>query len=84
MTAKPLIAIQIQIWRFIAEFQKREGCPPTYREIADGVGLKSPTTVFHHVKALKRAQILDYSPIRHSRFIQLKKQPPKAESEAAG
>ncbi|MBR2852042.1 MAG: transcriptional repressor LexA, partial [Anaerotignum sp.] len=35
------------------------GYPPTIREICDGVGLKSPSTVHGHIERLKKAGKLD-------------------------
>ncbi len=38
---------------FIRRFVASEGYPPTYREIAAGVGLKSANTAYHHVQKLQ-------------------------------
>lgn len=40
---------------FITEYTKDNGYPPTIREICDGVGLKSPSTVHGHIERLRRA-----------------------------
>lgn len=44
---------------FINEYSKENGYPPTIREICDGVGLKSPSTVHGHIERLKKAGKLD-------------------------
>lgn len=48
------------VYRFIAEFIAERGYSPTYREIAEGVGLKSPSTVLKHLKSLKSEGRVDY------------------------
>ncbi len=44
---------------FITEYTKENGYPPTIREICDGVGLKSPSTVHGHIERLRKAGKLD-------------------------
>ncbi len=48
-----------QILDFITEYTHNNGYPPTIREICDGVGLKSPSTVHGHLERLRRAGKLD-------------------------
>lgn len=48
-----------QILDFITEYTHDNGYPPTIREICDGVGLKSPSTVHGHLERLRRAGKLD-------------------------
>jgi repressor LexA len=43
---------QASILRFIQEFVRREGYPPSMREIAQAVGLASQSTVSYHLSAL--------------------------------
>lgn len=50
-----ITARQQKIIDFHREWFKQHGYPPTLWEIADGVGLKSPSTVHHHVKILKKS-----------------------------
>lgn len=45
---------QQEILAFHREWVERRGYPPNYREIADGVGLRSTSTVSHHLKILKK------------------------------
>lgn len=49
---------QQQICDFIREFTRETGYPPTMREIGSHLGLKSPSTVYFHVKKLQDAGIL--------------------------
>lgn len=48
-----------QILDFITDYSRDNGYPPTIREICDGVGLKSPSTVHGHLERLRRAGKLD-------------------------
>src|SRR5581483_2943360 len=41
-----------KILEFLARFQQKFGYSPTLREIADGIGLKSPATIHEHIEAL--------------------------------
>ncbi|MFN8452451.1 MAG: DNA-binding protein [Anaerolineae bacterium] len=41
-----------RIWRFIADYQSREGFPPTIRLIRDGLGYGSTSTIHHHLDRL--------------------------------
>ena len=43
---------QNQIYQFILKEQRRNGYPPTVREICDGVGLNSPSSVHRYLKTL--------------------------------
>ena len=43
---------QNQIYQFILKEQRKNGYPPTVREICDGVGLKSPSSVHRYLKIL--------------------------------
>jgi repressor LexA len=46
---------QAEILTFIADFCRRNGYPPTVREIGFGVGLASPSTVHSHLARLEAA-----------------------------
>lgn len=46
---------QQQIYDYILSFTKEHGYPPSVREIAEAVGLKSPATVHFHLKGLREA-----------------------------
>jgi len=41
-----------KILEFLARFQQKFGYSPTLREIADGIGLKSPATIHEHIEGL--------------------------------
>ena len=46
---------QIEIFEYMQSFTKEHGFPPSVREIGEAVGLRSPSTVHAHLKALDRA-----------------------------
>jgi len=54
MTATPtLTPKQKEVLDFIVEFINDNGYPPSYREIASGLNLASPSTVHAHIQALR-------------------------------
>jgi repressor LexA len=55
---KRLSAKQTEIYNFIADFAQEEGYPPSVREICAAVGLRSPSTVHSHLKALQQAGMI--------------------------
>lgn len=52
------------------EWVERRGYPPTLREIAEAVGLKSPSTVFYHLKILKKRGYLTFDPGRPRTIVE--------------
>lgn len=40
---------------FIAEYGEKNGYAPSFREIADSLGIKSPSTIFYHINKLADA-----------------------------
>ena len=56
--AKTLTPKQQRIYDYIVEFTAEHGYPPSVREIAAAVGLKSPSTVHFHLKALEAAGVI--------------------------
>jgi len=42
-----------RILKYISDRCDTDGCPPSYREIAAAVGLRSPSSVARHVRALQ-------------------------------
>ena len=44
---------QQQICAYIADYYDRNGYSPSYREIADGVGLRSTSSVHDYIKQLE-------------------------------
>lgn len=59
-----------RILEFIEDYSESNGHPPTIREIADGVGLKSPATVQGHLQRLQRYGCLTYS-VGKTRTVQV-------------
>ncbi len=53
---------QAEILDFIAQHCERTGYPPTVREIGDGVGLASPSTVHAHLSKLAECGYLRRDP----------------------
>ena len=49
---------QKEIYEFILAFTSEHGYPPSVREIAAAVGLKSPSTVHFHMKGLEEAGVI--------------------------
>ena len=49
---------QQQIYDYILAFTNEHGYPPSVREIAAAVGLKSPSTVHFHMKGLEEAGMI--------------------------
>ena len=49
---------QQQIYDFIVNFADEHGYPPSVREIASAVDLKSPATVHFHLKGLREAGLI--------------------------
>lgn len=52
---KELTPKQRRIYDYILSYTNEYGYPPSVREIASAVGLKSPSTVHFHLKALEEA-----------------------------
>ena len=50
---------QSEILKFIKDFMRDSDYAPSYREIADGVGLSSPATIHQHVQLLKQKGYVD-------------------------
>lgn len=54
----PITPKQKEVLDFIITFINDRGYPPSYREIADGLGLASPSTVHVHIQALRERGFL--------------------------
>jgi len=50
-----ITAKQEQIFKYLRSFTEEKGYPPSVREICQGIGLKSPSSVHAHLKALENA-----------------------------
>jgi len=53
------------ILRFVKDYSKKEGYPPSIAEIAKGVDLASNTAVRHHLETLKAEGFVDWTPDRY-------------------
>ena len=63
-SAAALTPIQAQIRRFIEDFGQQSGHSPSYREIANAVGLASLSSVSLHMRTLEKKGYLDREPGR--------------------
>lgn len=48
----------LEVWRAIADYQRRMGYVPSYRDLMDMVGVASPSVVKYHVDRLMHAGVL--------------------------
>ncbi len=53
---------QQQILAFIRQYLIRSGYPPTFREIAEGVGLRSTNSVTHQLGQLEERGLIEREP----------------------
>ncbi len=51
---------QEEIYIYIGKFIKKHNYPPTIREICDGVGLRSTSSVANHLKNMKAKGLIEY------------------------
>lgn len=56
---KQLTPMRQKILEFVTQFTRESGFPPTVREICEGVGLRSPSTVHAHLKILQEGGYLE-------------------------
>ncbi len=49
------------IYDFIVEYIQREGYPPAVRDICNGVGIKSTSTIHGHLKRLQESGRIEYT-----------------------
>jgi repressor LexA len=57
---------QAETLNFIKNFQKDNGYSPSYREIAEGLGLSSPATIAEHLKTLQQKGYLNFENMNRS------------------
>lgn len=62
MSEAQLSARQQQVYDFICSFTAEHAYPPSVREIGEGVGLSSPSTVHSHLNRLERAGYIRRDP----------------------
>ncbi len=67
----PLTKKQREVLDFIEGFIKDNGYTPSYREIAAGLGLSSPSTVYQHVQALCEKGVINTGDDGAARTIEL-------------
>lgn len=60
---------QADVLRFIREYMAAHAYAPSYREIASGLGVSSPATVFEHIQSLKAKRYLNAE--RSARSLEL-------------
>jgi repressor LexA len=56
--SKVLYKRQREVLGFLRKFISNKGFAPTIREIAEGIGIKSPATVEEHLQALERKGVI--------------------------
>lgn len=49
-----------QIIEFVAEYMVTSGYPPTVREIADGTGFRSTSSVYNHLSKMRDEKLINY------------------------
>lgn len=76
MSPRRLTTRQKEILDYIYKFADENGYPPTYRDIGDHFGIKSPNGVADHLKALEKKGEIN---LKHNtaRGIELLNPPPK-------
>ena len=58
MNPNPLIVVDL--FKFILDYKGlHDGCPPTYREMAKGIGVKSTNTVWVYIQDMIKANVLE-------------------------
>lgn len=66
-----LTSRQSVVFEFIKQFAAENGIPPTFAEIAEGLGFKSVNAAVEHVKALAKKGVIELQP-NVARGIRLK------------
>jgi len=61
---------QRRVLAFVVEYQRKAGCPPSYRDIMQGCGFSSPSTVHDHIRRLEKVGVVRVSGTR-ARSLQL-------------
>ncbi|MBU4315602.1 transcriptional repressor LexA [Patescibacteria group bacterium] len=67
----PITKKQREVLDFIEHFVQTNGYTPSYREIAKGMGLASPSTVYQHIQALCEKGIINTADDGSARSIEL-------------
>ena len=77
-----LSKMQQRIYDYIAESTRRQGYPPSVREIGEAVGLKSPSTVHFHLKHMEELGVISKGAGK-GRAITLAEQPAQRPAQPA-
>jgi len=67
----PLTKKQREVLDFIESFVQANNYTPSYREIAKGMGLSSPSTVYQHIQALCEKGVINTAEDGSARSIEL-------------
>ena len=67
----PLTKKQKEVLSYIEEFVQENGYTPSYREIASGLGLSSPSTVHQHIQTLCEKGVINTGDDGSARSIEL-------------
>jgi len=67
----PLTKKQREVLDFIESFVRDNSYTPSYREIAKGMGLSSPSTVYQHIQALCEKGVINTAEDGSARSIEL-------------
>lgn len=67
----PLTKKQREVLDYIESFVQENGYTPSYREIAKGMGLSSPSTVYQHIQALCEKGVINTAEDGSARSIEL-------------
>lgn len=70
MEQKLITKKQKRVYDFIVKFIDENEYAPTIREVAKGVGLSSPATVYKHIEALRNKGYLENN-IRGTRILKI-------------
>ncbi|MBN1892814.1 MAG: transcriptional repressor LexA [Clostridiales bacterium] len=57
------------VYKYIVDFIRSEGYPPSVREICSGVGIKSTSTIHSHLKRLVEMNRIEYTPGKRRAII---------------
>jgi len=53
---------QARMISFVVAFTVAHGYPPTVREMRDGLGYSSTSSVQHHIRKLREQEMIEYTP----------------------
>lgn len=68
-----------EIYEYMVNTIRERGYPPTMREIARALGLKSPSTVLHHLRILEAQGYIEREPARNRALRLTGEQPSEAQ-----